>query len=105
MNSAPDQAHESPDAEPDRTPDQPRGSPTWLWICAHLVHGRVGLDAPHRVPLARARLAQESCPKVTEPLVPRPVHAVNTTPGLPVTESPTILYEIDTVFGPMGSVR
>src|SRR5829696_3503254 len=45
--------------------------------------------------------------EVTEPLVPRPVHAVNTTPAYlfrkvsdPVGP-PTILYdEIDTVFGP-----
>jgi hypothetical protein len=45
--------------------------------------------------------------EVTEPLVPRPVHAVNTTPAYlfrKVSDSegpPTILYdEIDTVFGP-----
>ena len=45
--------------------------------------------------------------EVTEPLVPRPVHAVNTTPAYlfrKVSDAagpPTILYdEIDTVFGP-----
>ena len=45
--------------------------------------------------------------EVTEPLVPRPVHAVNTTPAYlfrKVSDEagpPTILYdEIDTVFGP-----
>ena len=45
--------------------------------------------------------------EVTEPLVPRPVHAVNTTPAYlfrKVSDPaglPTILYdEIDTVFGP-----
>ncbi|MCR6494236.1 DUF3631 domain-containing protein [Cellulomonas sp. P24] len=45
--------------------------------------------------------------EVTEPLVPRPVHAVNTTPAYlfrkvsDVAGVPTILYdEIDTVFGP-----
>jgi hypothetical protein len=45
--------------------------------------------------------------EVTEPLVPRPVHAVNTTPAYLFRKvsdpagSPTILYEeIDTVFGP-----
>ena len=45
--------------------------------------------------------------EVTEPLVPRPVHAVNTTPAYlfrKVSDNagpPTILYdEIDTVFGP-----
>ena len=45
--------------------------------------------------------------EVTEPLVPRPVHAVNTTPAYlfrKVSDQdgrPTILYdEIDTVFGP-----
>lgn len=45
--------------------------------------------------------------EVTEPLVPRPVHSVNTTPaylGRKVSDEagrPTILYdEIDTVFGP-----
>jgi len=47
------------------------------------------------------------CLEVTEPLVPRPVHAVNTTPAYlfrKVSDEagpPTILYdEIDTVFGP-----
>jgi len=47
------------------------------------------------------------CLEVTEPLVPRPVHAVNTTPAYlfrKVSDDagpPTILYdEIDTVFGP-----
>jgi hypothetical protein len=46
-------------------------------------------------------------PEVTEPLVPRPVHAVNTTPAYLFRKvsdpdgAPTILYdEIDTVFGP-----
>lgn len=45
--------------------------------------------------------------EVTEPLVPRPVHAVNTTPAYLFRKvsdeagAPTILYdEIDTVFGP-----
>ena len=45
--------------------------------------------------------------EVTEPLVPRPVHAVNTTPAYLFRKvadeagRPTILYdEIDTVFGP-----
>jgi hypothetical protein len=45
--------------------------------------------------------------EVTEPLVPRPVHSVNTSPAYlfrKVSDSagpPTILYdEIDTVFGP-----
>jgi hypothetical protein len=45
--------------------------------------------------------------EVTEPLVPRPVHAVNTTPAYLFRKvsdpegPPTILYdEIDTVFGP-----
>ena len=45
--------------------------------------------------------------EVTEPLVPRPVHAVNTTPAYLFRKvsdeagSPTILYdEIDTLFGP-----
>lgn len=45
--------------------------------------------------------------EVTEPLVPRPVHAVNTTPAYLFRKvadpdgTPTILYdEIDTVFGP-----
>lgn len=45
--------------------------------------------------------------EVTEPLVPRPVHAVNTTPAYLFRKvadpagKPTILYdEIDTVFGP-----
>jgi Protein of unknown function (DUF3631) len=45
--------------------------------------------------------------EVTEPLVPRPVHAINTTPAYlfrKVSDAagpPTILYdEIDTVFGP-----
>ena len=45
--------------------------------------------------------------EVTEPLVPRPIHAVNTTPAYlfrKVSDEagpPTILYdEIDTVFGP-----
>lgn len=47
------------------------------------------------------------CLEVTEPLVPRPVHAVNTTPAYLFRKvsdeagAPTILYdEIDTVFGP-----
>jgi len=47
------------------------------------------------------------CLEVTEPLVPRPVHAVNTSPAYlfrKVSDDagpPTILYdEIDTVFGP-----
>lgn len=47
------------------------------------------------------------CLEVTEPLVPRPVHAVNTTPAYLFRKvsdpdgTPTILYdEIDTVFGP-----
>ncbi len=47
------------------------------------------------------------CLEVTEPLVPRPVHAVNTTPAYLFRKvsdpdgPPTILYdEIDTVFGP-----
>jgi hypothetical protein len=47
------------------------------------------------------------CLEVTEPLVPRPVHAVNTSPAYlfrKVSDEagpPTILYdEIDTVFGP-----
>jgi len=47
------------------------------------------------------------CLEVTEPLVPRPVHAVNTTPAYLFRKvasdegRPTILYdEIDTVFGP-----
>jgi hypothetical protein len=47
------------------------------------------------------------CLEVSEPLVPRPVHAVNTTPAYlfrKVSDDagpPTILYdEIDTVFGP-----
>ncbi|MBA3293907.1 MAG: DUF3631 domain-containing protein [Geodermatophilaceae bacterium] len=47
------------------------------------------------------------CLEVTEPLVPRPVHAVNTSPSYlfrKVSDEagpPTILYdEIDTVFGP-----
>jgi len=47
------------------------------------------------------------CLEVTEPLVPRPVHAVNTTPAYlfrKVSDEsgrPTVLYdEIDTVFGP-----
>ncbi len=47
------------------------------------------------------------CLEVSEPLVPRPVHAVNTTPAYlfrKVSDEagpPTILYdEIDTVFGP-----
>src|SRR5688572_4521467 len=45
--------------------------------------------------------------EVTEPLVPRPVHAINTTPAYLFRKvsadegPPTILYdEIDTVFGP-----
>jgi hypothetical protein len=45
--------------------------------------------------------------EVTEPLVPRPVHAVNTTPAYLFRKvsdpdgAPTLLYdEIDTVFGP-----
>lgn len=45
--------------------------------------------------------------EVTEPLVPRPVHAVNTTPAYLFRKvadeagAPTILYdEVDTVFGP-----
>ena len=45
--------------------------------------------------------------EVTEPLVPRPIHAVNTTPAYLFRKvsdpegAPTILYdEIDTVFGP-----
>ncbi len=45
--------------------------------------------------------------EVTEPLVPRPVHAINTTPAYLFRKvsdpdgAPTILYdEIDTVFGP-----
>ncbi|MDQ3663786.1 MAG: DUF3631 domain-containing protein, partial [Actinomycetota bacterium] len=45
--------------------------------------------------------------EVTEPLVPRPVHAVNTTPAYLFRKvsdpdgAPTVLYdEIDTVFGP-----
>src|SRR5215218_8427736 len=45
--------------------------------------------------------------EVTEPLVPRPVHAVNTTPAYLFRKvsdpdgAPTILYdEIDTLFGP-----
>ena len=48
--------------------------------------------------------------EVTEPLVPRPVHAVNTTPAYlfrKVSDEagrPTILYdEIDTVFGPKAN--
>jgi Protein of unknown function (DUF3631) len=47
------------------------------------------------------------CLEVTEPLVPRPVHAVNTTPAYLFRKvsdpdgPPTILYdEIDTLFGP-----
>ena len=47
------------------------------------------------------------CLEVTEPLVPRPVHAVNTTPAYLFRKvsdpdgAPTILFdEIDTVFGP-----
>lgn len=47
------------------------------------------------------------CLEVTEPLVPRPVHAVNTTPAYLFRKvsdpegAPTVLYdEIDTVFGP-----
>jgi hypothetical protein len=47
------------------------------------------------------------CLEVTEPLVPRPVHAVNTTPAYLFRKvsdpdgAPTLLYdEIDTVFGP-----
>jgi len=47
------------------------------------------------------------CLEVSEPLVPRPVHAVNTTPAYLFRKvsdpdgPPTILYdEIDTVFGP-----
>lgn len=47
------------------------------------------------------------CLEVTEPLVPRPVHAVNTTPAYLFRKvsdpegPPTILYdEVDTVFGP-----
>lgn len=47
------------------------------------------------------------CLEVSEPLVPRPVHAVNTTPAYLFRKvsdpegAPTILYdEIDTVFGP-----
>jgi len=47
------------------------------------------------------------CLEVTDPLVPRAVHAVNTTPAYLFRKvsdpggAPTILYdEIDTVFGP-----
>lgn len=47
------------------------------------------------------------CLEVTEPLVPRPVHAVNTTPAYLFRKvsdpdgAPTILYdEVDTLFGP-----
>jgi hypothetical protein len=49
--------------------------------------------------------------EVTEPLVPRPIHAVNTTPAYLFRKvsdpngTPTILYdEIDTVFGPRAVV-
>lgn len=78
-----------------------------LWIAhAHLMDRwestpRIGFLSPE------PGSGKSRCLEVTEPLVPRPVHAVNTTPAYlfrKVSDEagpPTILYdEIDTVFGP-----
>ena len=74
---------------------------------AHPADGLLGVDAPDRVPVAGAGQRKTRALEVTEPLVPRPVHAVNTTPAYLFRKvsdhagPPTILYdEIDTVFGP-----
>ena len=73
----------------------------------HPPDGLLGLDAPNRVPLPGTGHWKTRALEVTEPLVPRPVHAVNVTSAYlfrKVSDPeglPTILYdEIDTVFGP-----
>ena len=88
-------------------PGEPERIAHVLWIAHTLVHGcwestpRIAFLSPE--PGSGKSRALE----VTEPLVPRPVHAVNTTPAYlfrKVSDPdglPTILYdEIDTVFGP-----
>ena len=76
----------------------------WIGHCWFMDHWestpRISFLSPNRVGKSRAL-------EVTEPLVPRPVHAVNTTPAYLFRKvsdpdgPPTILYdEIDTVFGP-----
>lgn len=88
-------------------PDEWARAAHTLWIAhAHLMHcwestPRLAFLSPE--PASGKTRALE----VSEPLVPRPVHAVNTTPAYlfrKVSDPdglPTILYdEIDTVFGP-----
>lgn len=78
-----------------------------LWIAhAHLIEcwestPRIAFLSPE------PGSGKSRCLEVTEPLVPRPVHAVNATPAYLFRKvasddgRPTILYdEIDTVFGP-----
>lgn len=72
---------------------------TWLMLCWESTP-RIAFLSPE--PGSGKSRALE----VTEPLVPRPVHAVNTTSAYPFRKvsdpagPPTILYdEIDTVFG------
>ena len=78
-----------------------------LWIAhAHLMDGWE--STPRIVFLSpEPNSGKTRALEVTEPLVPRPVHAINTTPSYlfrkvsDVEGPPTILYdEIDTVFGP-----
>lgn len=67
----------------------------------------MGLNAPNRFLSPEPGSGKSRALEVTEPLVPRPVHAINCTPAYlfrrvadPVGR-PTVLYdECDTLFGP-----
>ena len=78
-----------------------------LWIAHTWFMDCMGIHPAHRVPVPEPGSGKTRALEVTEPLVPRPVHAVNTTPAYLFRKvsdprrPPTILYdEIDTVFGP-----